>query len=307
MAEVKINSPFFSAPTKEQMASDTLMGIKNKNIDYAKYQDQAASGRKYSDFQDLSADGFLKPYMELTKKFNENNLYQDTNKVMLARLEQTVIQLNNIEAQIEAAQYEFTLGVSAIRDSMNLPQLIEGHLGQLQSILNSKDGGKSLFGGFDSNDDPVTDIVNISYLVGDKPTSNYTTTSRERMIYEINGNNQIKYNVLASDEAFVKIIGSYHTALKGDYDKASTMLEEGRNLLRQRITEVKNNASLIEDSDALLQSQQRTLQEDYNTIFSANQNEAATMATVTLDSIKNSQWVMAKILGLSLMDALRDL
>ncbi|MCC2645958.1 MAG: hypothetical protein K0R02_23 [Rickettsiaceae bacterium] len=306
MAYVNVKSPFPGAPSKAQITEGTLGGIRNKLKDYAKFNNQANTGNKYNEFAELSKDGLLKQYMELYKKQNQTFSQIETNKIVGLRLQSTDVQLDRVMNEVITMQKELTEAQSPAKVTMNLEQIIKGHLGTIKSILNSKEGGKALFGGFDQNDDPVNDIVNISNLVDGEATSSYTVGSQADITYEINGTNEITYNVVASDEAFVQIIGSCHLALEGKISESFEMLSKGRKLLSQTITEVGNNARLITDATELLRTQKLAIQTEYNELFSADQNEAAILASQTLDSIRNSQWIMARILSSSLIDMLRD-
>ncbi|MDF2965149.1 MAG: flagellar hook-associated protein FlgL [Rickettsiaceae bacterium] len=304
MAEVDVKASFSGAPSKALITQNTLMGMRNKMKDYAKYSDQAISGVKYRDFSDLSQDGLLKQYMELHKKLSQNQLNKDTNEIVKLRLEATDTQLQEITKLTLEAQRTLTEAQSAAKGAMNLPQIIKGYLGTLKTSLCTKENGKSLFGGFDYNDEPINDIVNISNLVDGEATSNYALSSQAKIEYEISGKNKIEYNILAGDEAFVKIIGSMHLALEDKLPEAAKMLEDGRKILSQRLTEVGNNQKLINDANILLQTQRLAMNEENNELFSADQNEAATLASLTLDSLRNSQWIMARVMGLNLIDIL---
>ena len=215
---------------------------------------------QYVTKEELHQNGKFHSFTSTVEDIARAEEYQRNLKRALVQMEQTDVILGNIIDDVREAKGFLTQALTPLGRDMSIDSRIREHLDTLVSNLNQRFNDKALFAGYDTDILPVSpDAVYESNLVYDSKnqiwvaTSNYAVGDQSVKQIQADDNISVKHNIVASDPAFVKIIGAYHQILsnvedpdniKAGYD----LLDEAFRALTEKRADFGSKMKRVEDS-----------------------------------------------------------
>lgn len=228
---------------------------------------QHESGIKYKNFSEISEDGRLPLYMSFRKDFINNEYQVKANETLEQKMDVTSAILARVYDLATEARQTLAQANSSSKDQMNLKQIVTSQLEDLQRLLNTEYGGEYIFAGMDVNNQPVEDIVSKSYFVNGEPTANYIKCDQSVLYNKVDSTRYSRYNILASDEGFVNIIGGLHRILEDRLSEGGELLEKGQLQINELRTEHSNRIKEVDGVTTKLETAILTGKERFHELF----------------------------------------
>jgi len=208
-----------SPPNMYDSIQGIVRDVRSHRQEINKISAQVSSQEKYTSNADLARDGLVGQFINLYKGIGESQNYVQGNKTVAFRMSAVEQQLDNLFSDVTGALSDITILRSSSRENVNVEQLVKDRINNLQNILNFRYENQAVFSGIDTDQNPVSDIINNSNLVDGVPTDNYlneTGVSQDPIFANIDNNRRIQVNISAGEKAFAQIMGAYHMILEGN-------------------------------------------------------------------------------------------
>lgn len=274
----------------------------------------------------LSTGNTVKNLRELSTVQNGNDIfifntdierysgYISNNNALLNTLENTDQQLNQIIDLLDDYKSQLVMLRSAAGKSMNFKQTAINTFESLEQSLNSNFQGKYIFSGTHYNDPAVNDIVQITNLIADQPSTNYYIGGKEIPSADIGDNFIIEYGIKADHPGFMNFIAALHLGLQADNNnqiddnRAQQAIELSEKSLDQIIslraqlgTNMRVLSNKIETDKKFIEFNEKILNNILNIDFPSAMVEYNSYTT----TIQAAYQMIAKFSRLSLLDYLR--
>lgn len=191
-------------------------------------QTQISSGFKSQNFAGIN--GEVENFTALESKMKKSQTYIDNNTLVISRLRQTDIALDQIIETVDDIQ-DLIVRRRSPSGGISFAQQMEALKKQLASQLNTNAEGRYLFGGTRTDIPPVLDNpVPITHVLG-VPDDGYYQGSTEDITIRAQDNFEIQYNVRADDAAFQEVFAGLFRGIQGDGINSDTILKDAQELI----------------------------------------------------------------------------
>jgi hypothetical protein len=208
------------SPTIKMITGSVLSASKNTTHSIANYARKISTQSQYVTKEELHHDGKFHSFTSNVEDIQRSGEYRRNLHRVSVEMNQADVVMGHIIDDVSEAKAFLTQARTPLGRDMFVDTRIRDHLSTLVSHLNSRFNDKALFSGFNTDVLPVSaDTVDKSNLIYDSKndewvaTSNYAVGDQSKKIVMVDDNIQVEYGILASDPAFVKIIGAYHQIL----------------------------------------------------------------------------------------------
>lgn len=265
---------------------------------------QIGSEKAVSDFLDLAEKGKSEILLGLESERSQNknftleinNAKQNTNQIDL--------QLSNLVDTTQEILSKLTLFQSSLGKDMNFTEYAESKLAQIQGILNTQFLNRYIFGGTNSNNPPVGDIVSNSNIIQEQISNNYYHGGSEQFSTTIGYNYNISYGPLADDVGFQNLIAGLHTAINADINNDSNLkttafeyISTALNDIIQLRAVLGNNSFSIENQGKIVLQSNIAIQKLVDKITVADTSELSILFAGATSTLIAYYKVMAKQLN----------
>ena len=269
------------------------------------------SQAQFSTKEELHEGGKFHSFTSTVEDIARAEEYQRNLKRALVQMEQTDVILGNIIDDVAQAKGFLTQARTPLGRDMFIDTRMREHLNTLVSNLNARFNDKALFAGYDTDILPVNaDAVYQSNLVYDSKnqiwvaTSNYAVGDQSVKRIMSDDNIEVKYSIVASDPAFVKIIGAYHQILSNVEDENNIKLgydalDEAFRSLTEKRADFGSKMRIVENSVNSWVQIEEDLISDYQDLYGNNPAAMAELISrmhALMDSQKQTVDIIALLL-----------
>jgi flagellin-like hook-associated protein FlgL len=269
------------------------------------------SQSQFSTKEELHEGGKFHSFTSTVEDIARAEEYQRNLKRALVQMEQTDVILGNIIDDVAQAKGFLTQARTPLGRDMFIDTRMREHLNTLVSNLNARFNDKALFAGYDTDILPVNaDAVYQSNLVYDSKnqiwvaTSNYAVGDQSVKQIMSDDNIEVKYSIVASDPAFVKIIGAYHQILSNVEDENNIKLgydalDEAFRSLTEKRADFGSKMRIVENSVNSWVQIEEDLISDYQDLYGNNPAAMAELISrmhALMDSQKQTVDIIALLL-----------
>jgi hypothetical protein len=269
------------------------------------------SQAQFSTKEELHEEGKFHSFTSTVEDIARAEEYQRNLKRTLVQMEQTDVILGNIIDDVAQAKGFLTQARTPLGRDMFIDTRMREHLNTLISNLNARFNDKALFAGYNTDILPVNaDAVYQSNLVYDSKnqiwvaTSNYAVGDQSVKQIMSDDNIEVKYSIIASDPAFVKIIGAYHQILSNVEDENNIKLgydalDEAFRSLTEKRADFGSKMRIVENSINSWVQIEEDLISDYQDLYGNNPAAMAELISrmhALMDSQKQTVDIIALLL-----------
>ncbi len=213
-------------------------------------QVQISSGYVSQTFEGL--EGSVEQYTSLNAQVSRLQNFQQGNSVLTSRLQTTSTAIDQSISITNSLKSLLVSQMSGTSNSAAFEQQLNANRDALVSQLNTTYQGSYVFGGTNTNTQPVKTPVPPSVVPG-TPDDGYYQGAKENISFRISDGQMVENTIRADNPAFQKILAAINLALQDTSDseslkKAQDMLDSGlqdliglqatANAQRVRVTQV---------------------------------------------------------------------
>ena len=295
--------------TNFAMTNRTLSDVGDVQKQLANLQQQISSGLKSQDFKGLN--GQVEQYTQLQARISNATAFQNSNQNGIARLQTADHAAQQMVAIADDMEDLIVLARSPSGNQSNLAQQMEGYLQSLASQLNMNFQGKFLFGGTNTGEPPIADILVAPVEIG-VPDDSYYVGSKDNLTYHSDERETYDFPVRADHAAFQKIIAAAKQAISslesGNTDEmaaALDLMQSGQGDLNSLRATLNTTILNVQGTSDRLKSMQLYWQGVNDSIANTDMVEASTQVANFEAVLQATFQVYAQLSRLRLADYLK--
>jgi flagellin-like hook-associated protein FlgL len=287
-----MSESFMSSVTINMINHSIITSSKAKGKEIADISQKISRQTQFTTKEELHAAGKFHSYSASLEDIGRAVVYKRDLQRVSVEMEQTDKVLEQIIENVSEAKGFMTNARTPLGRDMFIETRIRDHLNTLVSHLNSRFNDKALFAGFDTDILPVDkDTVYQSNLIYDSKnatwvaTSNYAIGDQSQKEVMADDNIPVNYGIVASDPAFVKIIGAYHQILTDVDDEENLKigydaLDAAFRALTEKRADFGAKMRRVEESITSWTQSEEDLIADYQYLYGSNPAEMANLMSM---------------------------
>lgn len=190
---------------------------------------QIPEGNKYKDRAELEKNGIGKEYDDLQSVLMFNEKYNTACNSAIYKLEMQNIKLDELS--------ELKTKFSSKQDLIpgREKEFAEDILTKIEAVLNSQLGGEYIFGGKNSNIQPVADLNRQTNIVNGRASTNYTNATAVQTISPVSDKHSVNLTLISANDpaiaSFIAAVNSFKSSEGHSHAEIDKFLQNGENSL----------------------------------------------------------------------------
>jgi flagellar hook-associated protein 3 FlgL len=274
---------------------------------------RVSGGQTYDSFVALGVQ--INRVQDLENTINGAARYRDNNTVAITRLntmDGSVAQMEEIASDIRSALASEN---SSSANTVNLTELARSALEKVESALNARQAGRSLFAGSKTDHDAVGDLKTIRNEADGVANADYYNGDAFLVSIQASDTQNVEYGITAADPAFQDLIAAMHKAIdldaSGDHAdalEASGFIESAILGLADVRTRINNDRIALEEANTQHNAVQTQLNVAYIRMVGGDADsvvQATIEAKLNEATLTATMQTFARMSSLTLLDFLR--
>ncbi len=289
----------------------TLINGSNKVLsDLTGLQTQLSSGLQASNFADLGG-GQTEILSSLNTKIQRSTGYQNSNTLVVTRLQNTNQALSNIITIANSISTEIAQGRNAaLGGSLPFGQQMQDFQSELTGQLNINVENRYLFSGTSTGTPPIKTTIPDPTQLG-VPDASYYQGSDQDISVSVQDNQSLTYNVRADNPAFQQLYAGIAQAIQAQQSgddagmaNAYTLVQQGLQGVTALQAQVNTNVVNLQSINSQQQSFQTYWQNAADNIDKTDIVSVSTQVALDESTLTASYQTYSKIVNLRLSDYL---